>query len=72
MTSVEETSRTRSGWQSYGESGRKEHTWVWIPESYGYLAKDGSPAEGDLCENCGLWDGPSLKRGELSRMRAAA
>lgn len=60
---------TRSGWQSYDERGRRAHTWGWFPEEYGYLAADGTFASGNFCENCGKWDGPKLKRGELKRMR---
>ena len=61
--------RTRSGWQAHDGHGRKAHTWVWLPERYGYISADGSPAAGSFCGNCGAWDGPKLKRGELSRMR---
>ena len=60
---------TRSGWQDVDTSGRRMHTGVWIPEEYGYIAADGSPAAGDFCQNCGKWGGPKLKRGELTRMR---
>jgi len=59
---------TKSGWQNYHE-GHKAHTWGWVPEEYGYIAADGTPAAGDLCYNCGRWTGPPLKRGELTRLR---
>ena len=59
---------TKSGWQSHDSGGRKIHTMVWLPEEYGYLAADGSPAFGSFCENCGKWEGPKLGRGQLAKM----
>lgn len=67
-TSVK-TTRTRSGWQSLDDRGRHEHTRVWLPGDYGYIGQDGQAAAGYFCVNCGGWDGPKLKRGELTRMR---